>query len=119
MKISHPAVFAYDLSVEKALDIIWDRRLRDCELQSGPVLMLGFADDADLLHFKMRFGEDVDFTDNSAFARPTYKGQIESFFEESGMGSRVTRGEIIAVAFWTMADKATFDEELYISSLQP
>ncbi|MPR11786.1 hypothetical protein [Microvirga tunisiensis] len=119
MKVSSPAVYAYDLNAEKAVDIIWDRRLRDCELLSDPVLMLDFLNDTDLCHFKMAFGEDLDFTDNSAFARPIYKGQIESFLVERGMGSRVTRREIVAVAFWTLADKVTFDEELYLSSLQP
>jgi hypothetical protein len=118
-KISPPAVYAYDCTPEKAVDIIWDCRLRDCELLSDPVLMLDFLNDTDLCHFKMAFGEDLDFTDNSAFARPTYKGQIESFLVESGMRSRVTRREILAVAFWTMADKVTFDTELYIRSLQP
>ena len=118
MKISPPIVFAYDLTAEKVIDIIHDRHLQNCELLSGPVLMLGFADDADLLHFKFAFGEVLDFTDNSAFARLTYQGQIESLLVESGMESRVTRREILAVAFWTMVDKAAFDEELYISSLR-
>ena len=119
MKISHPAVYAYDLTAEEVIDIIHACHLRDCELLSGPVLMLSFTEDADLLHFKFAYGEDLDFADNSAFARPTYKGQIERFLVESGMECRVTRREIVAVAFWNTDDKVTFDEELYISSLQP
>jgi hypothetical protein len=112
-------VYAYDLTAEEVIDIIHDHHLRNCELLSGPVLMLSFAEDADLLHFKFAFGEDLDFADTSAFARPTYKGQIESFLIENEMGSRVTRREVLAVAFWTMANKVTFDEELCIQLSQP
>lgn len=118
MKISPPAVYAYDCSPERAIDIIWNRRLRDCELLSGPVLMLDFLDDADLVHFKLAFGEDLDFTDNSAFARCAYQRQIESFLIGSGVESRVTRREIVAIAFLDMNGKVAFDTELYISSLQ-
>ncbi|MBM6583995.1 hypothetical protein ILT44_27730 [Microvirga sp. BT689] len=119
MRISPPAVYAYDCTTEKAVDIIWDRRLRDCELLSGPVLMLGFAEDTDLLHFKFAFGEDLDFTDEFAFVRPSYRAMVESFLTENEMRSRVTRQDLLAVAFWDTHDKVAFDTELYNSSLQP
>jgi len=119
MKISPPIVFAYDLTAEKVIDIIHDRHLQNCELLSGPVLMLGFADDADLLHFKFAFGEDADFADDFAFVRPSRQDQVGSFLVENEMGSRVTRQEFLAIAFWDTDDKVAFDEGLYISSLQP
>ena len=119
MKISPPAVYAYDCSSEKAINIIWDCRLRDCELLSGPVLMLGFSRDADLLHFKMAFGEDVDFLDDLAFVRPSRQDQVRRFFVDNEMGSRVTRQELLAIAFWDRDDKVAFDTELYTRSLQP
>ncbi|MBM6581238.1 hypothetical protein ILT44_13665 [Microvirga sp. BT689] len=119
MKISPPAVYAYDLTAAEVIDIIHDRHLRNCELLSGPVLMLGFRHDADLLHFRFAFGEDVDFADDFAFVRPSRQDQVRSFLVENEIGSRVTRRELLAVAFWNMDDKVAFDEELYISSLQP
>lgn len=119
MRISPPALFAYDCTFEKALDIIWTYRLRNCEPRSEPVLMLGFPDDADLLHFKMAFGEDIDFADEFAFVRPAYQGRIESFLAENGIESRVTRRELIAVTFWDTDDKVAFDAELSILSPEP
>jgi hypothetical protein len=112
-------VYAYDLTAEEVIDIVHDRHLQDCELLSGPVLMLGFADDTDLLHFKFAFGEDVDFADDFAFVRPSRQDQVRSFLTTNEMGSRVTRQELLAIAFWNTDDKVAFDKELYISSLQP
>jgi hypothetical protein len=119
MRNSPPAVYAYDLTAEEVIDIIYDRHLRNCELLSGPVLMLSFAEDADLLHFKFAFGEDVDFADDFAFVRPSRQDQVRSFLATNEMGGRVTRQYLLAIAFWDADDKVAFDEELYNSSLQP
>jgi hypothetical protein len=119
MKISPPAVYAYDLAIEKAINIISDLRLRNCELLSGPVLMLGFLEDADLLHLKMMFSEYIDFANEFAFVRPVFQGRVESFLGDNEMASRVTRQDLIALAFWDSRDKVAFDTELYQSTLQP
>ncbi|WP_134495716.1 hypothetical protein [Microvirga pakistanensis] len=81
--------------------------------------MPDFAEDTDLLHFIFAFGEEVDFADAFAFVRPSRQDQVKGFLAANEMGSRVTRQELLAIAFWDRDDKVAFDEESYPSSLQP
>jgi hypothetical protein len=119
MKISPPEVVVYACTFEHATEIICSRALLHCEPQSQPMLMLGFLNDTDLLHFMFAFAEEVDFEGRFALVRPTYQDQVERFLAVSGIGRRVTRGERLAVMFWDTDDKTAFDTELAIVLTEP
>jgi hypothetical protein len=116
MEISPPEVVVYACTFEQATEIMCSRALLHCEPQSQPMLMLGFLNDTDLLHFKLAFGGEVDIKDNFALIRPTYQDQVESFLAVSEIGDRVTRAERLAIVYWDTDDQIAFETELSILS---
>jgi hypothetical protein len=119
MRISPPEVVVYACTFDQATEIACSRALLHCEPQSHPMLLLEFKSGTDLLHFMFEFSEEVDFEGNFALVRPTYQDQVESFLAVSGIGSRVTRGELLAVMFWDTDDQTAFDTELSIAWTEP
>ena len=113
MKIRPPVLAIYSgCTAERAINIIWDRRFRNCELLSRPIIGIWFDQDKDLVAFKLAFGEEVTFHDHLAIAFSEQHEAVGTFISDYAMESRVTRADLLGVQFWDREDQRAFEDEL-------
>ena len=116
MKISHPVLVIYGgCTPERAIDIIWDHHLRNCELLSRPISGIWFEQDKDLVAFKLAFGEDVAFDDHLAIVSADQQEAVDAFISDYAIVSRVKRTDLLGVQFWDRQDQRIFEEGLGLS----
>lgn len=111
--MSHPTVALYGgCTYERAMDIIWDHRLRHCE--PAPLLVTGiwFEQEKDLLMFKLEVGEVIKIEDDFVIVGPDQRETAEAFISYYCLESRIAKADLLAVRFWDIGDRQAFEEEL-------
>ncbi|QRM31090.1 hypothetical protein [Microvirga sp. VF16] len=116
MTIRPPTFVIYGgCTAERAINIIWDRRLRNCELLSRPICGIWFGQDKDLIAFKLAFGEDIAFHDHLAIVFSEQQKAVGAFISDHEMENRVTRADLLGIQFWDREDQWVFEKALDVA----
>ncbi|WP_230534166.1 hypothetical protein [Microvirga roseola] len=116
MTIRPPILVIYGgCTSERAIDIIWDHHLRNCELLSRPISGIWFNQDKDLFAFKLAFSGDVEFDHHLAIVFAGQQEAADAFISDYAMESRVKRTDLLGVLFWDRKDQRTFEEGIGLS----